>query len=153
MHLEYLTVQDVLWINFQVTRKLQRFSYATLEEAVFYQYAYGESNILVPQAARLLRGFLKLAPFSVGNEATALVATLAFLVLNGRDLTLQDSQALEWFEDVRSGKTNAIQAIESATRESHGGHHGEPSVQQTMQQVLSRFPNTIAKLGNPAVAA
>lgn len=47
--LHYLTVQDVLWINLQATRKVQHFNYAKLEEATYCQYAYGESNTLLPK--------------------------------------------------------------------------------------------------------
>ena len=57
--LQYLTVQDILWINLQVTKKVQHFNYARLEEATFYQYAYGDSNTLLPQAARFVRAAQK----------------------------------------------------------------------------------------------
>ena len=34
----------------ELSRKVQHFNYARLEEATFYQYAYGESSNLIPQA-------------------------------------------------------------------------------------------------------
>ena len=42
--LHYLTIQDILWINLQVTKKVQHFNYARLEEGTFYQYGYGRST-------------------------------------------------------------------------------------------------------------
>src|SRR5688500_6656775 len=91
--LRYLTVQDILWINVQVTRKVNRYDYARLEEATFYQYAYGDSEELVKQAQRFLRGFVKQKPFEAGNEPTAFVACMAFLQMNGSGIGLSDEDA------------------------------------------------------------
>src|SRR3569832_347171 len=98
----YLTVQDILWINLQVTKKVHHFNYARLEEATFYQYAYGESNSLVPQAGRFIGGFLRMHPFEAGNEATAFVAGAAFLKINGKEINLPDEKAHAWFERIQS---------------------------------------------------
>ena len=59
MALNYLTVQDMLFLNLQITKSVQPFDYARLEEAVFYQYAPGQSTDLVAQGARFLVGFSK----------------------------------------------------------------------------------------------
>ncbi len=48
--LKYLTVQDMLWINLQATKKVQHFRYALLEEATYYQYGYGASRQSRPDA-------------------------------------------------------------------------------------------------------
>jgi len=81
--LKYLTVQDILWVNFQLTRKSSPFDYAKLEEAVYYQYSYGDSDELVIQAARFLSGFSKQSPFEGANDPTAFVGTMTFLRVNG----------------------------------------------------------------------
>jgi prophage maintenance system killer protein len=121
MALQYLTVQDVLWINLQVTGKPQDFRYADLEEAVFYQYAYGESKSLTPQAARFLGGFLKKKPLAAGNEATAFVACLAFLKVNGYEYNGSDSSA--WFKNVMSGTREPLEAIEKDFVPADHSHH------------------------------
>src|SRR5688572_17256500 len=100
--LHYLTVQDVLWINLQVAKKVRHFNYARLEEATFYQYAYGESVGPEPQALRFLTGFVKMRPFESDNEATAFVACDAFLRINGKMLSLKDADALKWFESIQA---------------------------------------------------
>jgi death-on-curing protein len=148
MALHYLTVQDILWINLQVTKKVHRFSYARLEEATFYQCAYGESNSIVPQAARFLAGFVKMAPIEEGNDATALVAVLTFLRINGQEISLPDEQASAWFEGVRSGRVKAREAIDSIATPGQCGHHleGSPNIRATVFDVLSTLPTSIASL-------
>src|SRR5436309_1228008 len=89
-NLKYLTIQDILWINLQLTKKVQHFNYARLEEATFYQYGYGASRDLPRQAGRFLAGFLKLHPLDAGNEATAFLGCVAFLLLNGRRINIED---------------------------------------------------------------
>ena len=81
--LTYLTVQDVLWLNTQITGAPQDFDYARLEDGVFFQYGYGNSLDVPTQAERLLVGLAKKQPFAAGNRATALASTLVFLTLNG----------------------------------------------------------------------
>lgn len=142
MALDYLTVQDVLWINLQVTGAPQTFRYEDLEEASFYQYAYGESKSLIPQASRFLSGFLKKKPFAAGNEATAFVACLAFLKVNGTDLKLDDS--LGWFTAVQNGTHEAQDAIEKHRVQAH--HHHQMEIRDAISGVLSHESSTIAKL-------
>ena len=88
--IQYLTVQDILWINLQVTGSPQDFRYADLEEATFYQYGYGGSTDLISQAARFLAGFMKKKPLTAGNQETAFFGCLAFLKLNGVDMEIKD---------------------------------------------------------------
>lgn len=142
MALQYLTVQDVLWINLQVTGKPQSFSYADLEEATFYQYAYGDSMSLVPQAARFLSGFLKKKPFATGNEATAFVACLAFLKVNGYDFRDEDGHL--WFTSVQSGTREPQDAIEKHFYEAPRDHHIE--IRDAITEVLDSQRDAIAKL-------
>jgi prophage maintenance system killer protein len=142
MALQYLTVQDVLWINLQVTGRPQEFRYADLEEATFYQYAYGESSSLIPQAARFLSGFVKKKPLAAGNEATALVACLAFLKVNGYELRSEDSYA--WFASVLKGTHSAQEAIEKDFYEAPRDHHVE--IREAISEVMADQKDAVAKL-------
>jgi prophage maintenance system killer protein len=141
--LRYLTVQDMLWINLQVTKKVQHFSYAKLEEATFYQYGYGASKDLVVQAGRFLRGFVKLRPLDAGNEATAFVGCAAFLHLNGARLNLTDDEAANWVEKVRSDQIRAEEALPVVFEHCHGD---SPKVADCVREVFDRFPKTVAAL-------
>lgn len=150
--LRYLTVQDVLWINLQVTKKVNHFNYARLEEATFYQYAYGDSNTLIPQSARFLAGFLRMHPIETGNEATAFVALLAFLRINGLSIDLSDEDATEWFSRASASSGVAREAISSIVHETHD-HHGElPDVPQMMGEVLADYPLTVSSLAEKSTA-
>lgn len=145
--LRYLTVQDILWINLQTTKQVNGFEYAKLEEATFYQYAYGQSESVLPQAARFLSGFLKMKPLSEGNEATAFIGALSFLELNGYELELDDAHAASWLDDVVTKRKGATLALQIAAKPAHGDghHHHEPlGIRETIQSVLNRYPTLIA---------
>jgi len=145
--LHYLTVQDVLWINLQATKKVHHFSYARLEEATFYQYAYGNSNSLLPQAARFVRGFLKMHPLEAGNEVTAFIALMTFLRMNGRCISLSDSAAPQWFDLVAHGKDSALDSIAAISHPIVDHHHdGKPDIRGFIQANMSEYPETIRTL-------
>lgn len=147
--LHYLTVQDILWINLQATKKVHHFNFAKLEEATYYQYAYGESNTLLPQAARFVSGFLRLHPLEGGNEATAFIALLAFLKINGHEVLLGDDQAHSWFCDLATKRTSTSAAIASAAGHADDeGHHEEPNVRVAIQSVLAAYPCTVETLAS-----
>jgi prophage maintenance system killer protein len=153
--LHYLTVQDVLWINLQATKNVQPFSHARLEEATFYQYAYGDSKELVGQAARFLSGFVRMRPLASGVEATTLIAALAFLRINGVRLRLSDAEAVAWFRKAIAS-TEAAQASLAGLVETgehgHGDHH-RPDVRAAVRAVMGEYPEAIAALTNvPATA-
>jgi death-on-curing protein len=152
MALHYLTVQDILWINLQLTRKVQHFSYARLEEATFYQYAYGESNSLLPQAARFITGFSRMHPMDAGNDATGFVAAVAFLELNGREVEICDDAALAWFRRLQSRETDAAAALEETTKETDTHHVVQADVRAHIMAVINRYAMTITSL-HPAAAA
>ena len=103
-HLHYLTIQDVLWVHLQVTNKVETYDYARLEEAVFYQYALGDSTGLLPQASRFLSGFGRMHPFEAGNEATAFLSCAAFLRLNGKVLNVDSAGATGLIEAAKAGR-------------------------------------------------
>lgn len=140
--LQYLTVQDILWINLHVTGAPQEFRYADLEEAVYYQYGYGASANLIPQAARFLTGFLKKKPLATGNEATAFIGCLAFLKVNGIDLKLDNPET--WFRGIENGTHEAEEAISKAAHEAHGEHHLE--IVDAIEAVKAEYAEAIAKL-------
>lgn len=150
--LHYLTVQDVLWIHLRLLKTARAFRYAALEEAVNTQYAYGESKDLQAQAARFVIGFSKRAPFDAGNDPAAFVATLAFLLLNGKALTLPDSEGANWYEKVRSGAVQPEKAIEIAVGEGASAH-GPASVEDAVKQIFATFPATLATLVGTDAAA
>jgi prophage maintenance system killer protein len=148
--LNYLTVQDILWINLQITKKVQHFNYARLEEATFYQYAYGESNSLVPQADRFVSGFVKMHPFDAGNEATAFVACLGFLQVNGCSISATTDKVAEWF-DRAVGKAASVSEI--ATPSDDGQHALVPDVRGAIGDVLERYSNVVDRLYDASVKA
>jgi prophage maintenance system killer protein len=152
--LHYLTVQDILWINLQATKKVQHFSYAKLEEATYYQYAYGESNELIGQAGRFLSGFLKMRPLEAGNEATALIGLATFLHMNGLRLTIDDASAAAWVRSSSVSTEAARDALLSATESEHDHHSPiRPDVRAAIRSVMERYPSTIATLLSSPVAA
>lgn len=145
----YLTVQDHLWINFQVTQRKHRFGFAPLEEATYYQYAYGTSTNILAQAARYAVGFPKKAPFASGNEATAFVGLLAFLQLNGYDIHLADAKGASFLEELAAKPAEAEAMISKIARASHHEHHS--SVAEVAKGVIAAYPKTIGKLNKVAV--
>lgn len=146
--LKYLTVQDMLWINLQVCRKVNRYDFARLEEATYYQYGYGKSLDLVGQAGRFVKGFVLKAPFTDGNEATAFVGLVGFLKINGRRLRFDDPQALEWFRrHVLEAAGTSVDLADFVIEDS--GHHGPipPSeVNRLLKEVLAEYPETVSGL-------
>jgi death-on-curing family protein len=110
--MRYLTVQDVIWINTAVAGRPQHYDFDRLENAVYSQYAYGYSRDALRQAARMFRQLLQDKPFSEGNELTALVATLAFLRLNGYALQVNADEVQEILEQISRGQTSPKEFIQ-----------------------------------------
>lgn len=148
--LKYLTVQDMLWINLQATKKVQHFRYAMLEEATYYQYGYGTSHDLAIQAGRFLSGFMKLRPFDAGNVATAFIGCVAFLTMNCARLNLSDEDATQWVKKVRSGSARAEESMPIGDRECHGH---PVKVADAVEIAFQCFPNTIDSLLRETEAA
>lgn len=143
--LNYLTVQDILWINLQLTKKVQRYNFARLEEATFYQYAYGESKNVIDQAARFFPGFQKMHPFEVANKATAFVALVTFLELNGFHFNIADGKELTNWIETASEKQKVRDSICNATDLVEDDHHSV-DMKSTISGILSRYEKTIEKL-------
>ena len=140
----YLTVQDVLWIHFQLTKAPAPFRYAPLEESVNYQYAYGDSKDVCAQSARLLGGFRKLRPFDTANDATAFVSSLAFLALNGMRITLPDSEGAHWYGKIANGDVAGEKGVDMASTVGDG--HGPNTVEAAVVAVLQQFPASVAAI-------
>jgi prophage maintenance system killer protein len=134
--LHYLTVQDMLWINHRVTGKVNPFRYDPLEEATFCQYGYGNSLDLEAQARKFLAGFPEKHPFSEGNEATAVIACLAFLGANGRMGSVDSTTIKSWLE---SGGTAPELKVEQGAP-----IHGTPDIRAIIEEVLMELPECIS---------
>lgn len=137
--LRYLTVQDMLWINLQVTKKVNSFDFEKLEEAVFYQFGYGPSMDVIPQAERFAKGFADRSPFPSGNLATAFVGFASFLYLNGQSLEVEDGAAASWFAEIVTGNGN----LRNKVRDMAIVYEG---VEGAASAVLTGYPATIKDL-------
>ena len=145
--LHTLTVQDILWINLQATRRVNHFNHAKLEEATFYQFAYGGGEGLVERAARFLRGFVRMRPLDRGVEATAFLAVAAFLEINGAPLRLKDADAAAWFREASVSADAAGAALAGvATPETSVQAHPKPDVRAAVRAVMGCYPATLAAL-------
>lgn len=109
--MRYLTVHDVIWINTAVTGSPQRYHFDRLENAVYSQYSYGQSQEVLTQAARMFRRLLQDKPFEQGNELTALVATMVFLRLNGYTLQIGADEVQSMLAQVAQGQMHAGQFV------------------------------------------
>ncbi len=148
--MHYLTVQDILWINLQVGKKVNKFNYAKLEEATFYQYSYGESQDVSAQATRFLKGFLKLKPLDELNEATGIIGAIAFLQINGYSCDLKDTDGGAWVKSCAVGGNDLASLVKRADHEIHGH---KPDVRATIESVLRSYSQTVGELVAAGTAA
>lgn len=145
--LRTLTVPDFLWLNQELTKGRQKYSFATLEEGVFYQYSYGTSTQVVEQAARLLTGFAKLNPFEKGSSATALAGTIAFLKMNELNLKLDPANAKAWADAIWANPSSAASAISGLVEEYHlHTHHGTAPSREILGEVLASYSDALQAL-------
>ena len=135
--LQYLTVQDILWLNLQVTKQTNAFDFAMLEEATFYQYGYGGSKDVMAQASRFLNGFIAKNPFGgKGDAATAFLGCAAFLRVNGYELNVPAGEAKAWLERIALKQVDSTQAIGQLAQPS--AHH-EPSIEACLRAVADEY--------------
>ncbi|GEM_PF-1837549 len=146
--IQYLTVQDHLWINLQVSGRSQPFKFASLEEATYLQYSYGGSNDVLAQAARYGAGFGVKSPFAEGNEATAFVGLLSFLRLNGYEIELPDSKGGDLLATL---VVDGEAALKKIVRADHHDH--VMSVSGVVNEILAAFPKSVKKLAKAATTA
>lgn len=143
--IHYLTVQDILWINHEVTGEVLNYKHLQLEEATFGQYGYGGSTNVIDQAATFLGAFGRLRPFEHGNRATAFVAVLSFLKLNGHQLVLEPARAGDWFEKASGRTSDAKAAILNAIAEGVAQPDDiKPAVRTTVRDVLKAYAAAVA---------
>lgn len=153
MALNYLTVQDMLTINLELTGSKQVFDYSRLEEGVNYQYASGQSNDLVAQSARFFCGFEKMAPFESGNEACAFISLMVFLEANGKTLDLAEGDVAKWCDEVWSGSIEAKSAIYSKLIDTHIQlEHGVPHFAAITEDVIERYAVALADLSLTSIS-
>ena len=141
--MHYLTVQDVLWIHLQIAKKPGKFSFASLEEATSYQYAYGKSHDVLAQASRFFSGFIVKSPFDSANRAVAFAAGIVFLELNGLDFKPVEKD-LVWWLDQAAIPASSKAIIESSTAPSEHAHRVESRV--VAKAVMEKYGSTIKKL-------
>jgi prophage maintenance system killer protein len=120
--MHYLTVQDVLWIHLQIAKKPGKFSFANLEEATNYQYAYGKSHDVLSQASKFFSGFVAKNPFDSANRAVAFASGIAFLELNGHMFNPVENDMGLWMHQATNLATSKDTLIASTTP-NHDAHH------------------------------
>lgn len=148
--LRYLTTQDLLWLNMEITGEPQSYRFDKLEEVTAYQYSRGHSDPHA-QAARFALGWRRHRPFHLGNEATGFVATLAFLYANDIPLTLKDDEALSWWRDLPSEPAALTEVLRGATQPGHvHAYHNVVDYKEILLDILEAYPKTIAALRNEA---
>lgn len=134
----YLTLQDLIWINTEVTKRPQRYAYDRLEEATYYQYSYRQSRDVVRNTARFLWGYLQYRPFEQGNYATALIATLALLHINGYAVHLPVEHASEWLLQVAQRKKHPLDAIRQIVASSQPSKQPIP-LREHVHQLIEHY--------------
>lgn len=142
----YLTLQDLIWINTEVVKSPQPYSYDRLEEATYYQYSYRQSRDVPLQAARFLWGYLKYRPFARGNLATALIATLAFLHINGYETRLPAEHAAEWIEQVALRRKHPLDAIRQIAAPALPGTQPE-ALRELTYHLIEQYEDALHHLG------
>lgn len=142
----YLTLQDLIWINTEVTKSPQPYSYDRLEEATYYQYSYRQSRDVPLQAARFLWGYLKYRPFARGNLATALIATLAFLHINGYKTRLPAEHAAKWIEQVATRRKHPLDAIRQIAAPALPGTRPE-ALRELAHHLIEQYEDALHHLG------
>jgi len=142
----YLTLQDLIWLNSEITKSPQPYSYDRLEEATYYQYSYRQSRDVPLQAARFLWGYLKYRPFAQGNLATALIATLAFLHINGYETHLPVEHAADWIEQVALRRKHPLDAIRQIAAPALQGTQPEP-LRELAHHLIEHYEPALHALG------
>jgi death on curing protein len=148
--LEYLTLQDIIWINLEVTGEANEFSAERLEEAVFHQYAYRRGADLFFRAGDFLEALLRLRPFDDGNRRTAFLSTVAFLAVNGYALEVTDQQAYSWLKSIIDRQVSGHVAISKAARPSN---HTPRAVRPLIHGLIGRYEHALEALGSETAEA
>ncbi len=118
----YLTVPELLHVGERATRGevlirdvgLLESALARPRASAFGQDAYAD---LEEKAAALLHSLARNHALVDGNKRLALAATIAFLGLNGRRLTLSNDQAYELVMSVATGELDDVAEIAARLRD------------------------------------
>jgi death-on-curing protein len=124
----YLTVPELSYIAGRVLHgEVTVRDYGLLESAtarpratVFGTDAY---ETLEDKAAALLHSLVRNHALIDGNKRLALAATVAFLGVNGRRLTLSNDQAYELIIEVATGKLDEVAAIADRIKRGSEARH------------------------------
>lgn len=145
----YLTVQDLIWINTQITGAPQPYNYDRLEEATYYQYSYRQSMDVPLQAARFLWGYLTYRPFAKGNLGTALIGVLTFLEINGFEVRLPVERAAEWLLSVAQRRKHPLSAIRQIAAPSPSDKRQLP-VRDVAHHLIEQYEPALHRIGADA---
>jgi hypothetical protein len=91
-------------------------------------------------------------PFAAGNDSVAFAGLMAFLEANGRSLNVEDASGVAWFHSVVAYRDLAEESIRERWSEGHE-IHGLPDLQSICDEVIERFPRTLAALAIAATPA
>ena len=124
----YLTVPELIYIASRVLEsEVTVRDHGLLESAtarprarVFGADAY---ETVEDKAAALLHSLVRNHALIDGNKRLALAATIAFLGLNGRRLTLSNDQAYELIIEVATGKLYEVASIADRIRRESEARH------------------------------
>ena len=145
--MHYLTLQDMIWLNLQLTKSTGEYDSEPLEEATFYQYALGDSQGVAAQAARFLIGFRKMSPFAEGNDACAFIGMAAFIEANGHAFDLADEKGVEWLQGVQDRPEIATDAVKAKLREAETeAKYGVPDMHEICGRLIERYQATLSTL-------
>jgi prophage maintenance system killer protein len=96
------------------------------------------------QAQRVLAAFVKHRPFDRANLASGLVVALAFLVMNGYDITLDDA-GLKRVVTAGEG-TSSVPDLTPHIAPAREQHHSEAETRAVVESILARYAETTAAL-------
>lgn len=130
----YLTVHDLIWINSELTGTTHDFSYPAVENAIYHQYAYRDSRSVGKQAVQFARAVSRSGGFAQDNEATALIATLAFLHLNGVLIEPSPGEAATWIRGFV-----ACDTMPSMPEPNPHHHEGPTAFRQLVWELIQRY--------------
>lgn len=111
---QYLTLQDLIWINSEATGRTNSYEFDALEECAFFLYGYGESKDWAKQAGQFVASTLLYRPFGDGNRRTALIGLLSFLTVNGFEFEIPDPDA--WLDQIAQRKVHPTKAVKAIVK-------------------------------------
>lgn len=142
--LETLTVQDLLWINLQLTGGPQPFDFARLEESTFAQYGLGANDDPIRLGGKLFMDVAKRAPFAFGNTGTALVAGLAFWRLNGVEANATSDEVVNAaMKCLTQGNAKSLVELAVKLDGAHQGHHTKEGV---LADIVASFIGRLSRI-------